>query len=475
MNKRLMMIVMSTLLLVSCTQESTFGEGDQTVSVNLSVNTLVTNDPASINQDQTFNSLAIYLYNDDATFTLDKAALLPSFASTTSKQIPIKTQEGTKILYLVANYVGKTFKRTDGTLLTLTATTTKQQLDDIVTQSSGGFAPNSLLMVGKQTMVLTAADQGASLNVLLRRLQARVDVHVYKGENFGSDVVTLESITLHNQVLNSEVKFDYAVNTAQMLTSPMYATQPTTSSSVLSPYINGTELQPADAEALFYSYQNLVTVFSPVQVTAPYLVIKLNSNGTTHTYKGYLTDDDQTTNKYSLLQNNVYQVLAILDVDSKIIVNLSVLPWNQKDIEYERPITANDFSFDAWGTSWGGLNAKTMNTNVGGIEDAVFQFELKAPVGAAWVATLTNGLDFAFTSSTAGTTTETVSNGFTNIGSPSLIAVRATKRWTGSSRDTEFYITVEGNEIPINPIVGTQRKYEGTDTRINIKQVASYN
>lgn len=468
---------MSTILLGACTKESTIDDELQTkgVSLNLTVNTLAINDPMSVNQDQTFSSLAIYLYNNDANSTLDKSALLPSFSPVSIKDIPVQTQVGTKTLYLIANYVGKTFRLTDGTLLTLSPTTTKAQLDNIITESSGGFAPNALLMVGKQTLNITSANNGSTVGVVLRRLQARVDVHVFKGPNFGTNTVTLESITIHNQVLNSEVKFDYTVNAAQMLTSPMFSTQLVTNSAVLSPYVNGTVLQPATSQAIFYSYQNLVTAFSPVQVTAPYLEIKLNSSGVGHTYKGYFTDNNQLANKYSLLQNNVYQITAILDVDSKITLNMNVLPWNQKNIEYERPITANDFSFGAWGTSWGGINGKTMNTNVGGLEDAVFQFELKAPIGAAWTATLTNGLDFAFTSSTAGTTTATVSKGFTNVGNPYLIAVRATKYWTGDSRDTEFYITVEGNEVPINPIVGSQRLYPGTDTRIKITQVASYN
>lgn len=477
MKNRLIILLLSTLLGGACINETVMdGESQaENLSVNVSVSTLAANDPASVNQDQTFGSLAIYLYNNDASFTLERSALLPSFAPITAKDIPLKTQVGTKILYLIANYAGKTLKVANGNTLTLTATTSKQDLDNLVTESSSGFSPASLLMVGKQTLVLTSANNGQTFSTLLRRLQARVDVHIYKGTNFGSSAVTVESVTLHNQVLNSEVKFDYTVNSAQMLTSPMFNAPTIANTDVLTSYVNGTVLQPTNAKAHFYSYQNLVTVLSPVQVTAPYLVVKVNSNGVGYTYTGYLTDNNQTTNKYSLLQNNVYQVLAILDVAPKMTLNLTVLPWNQTNIEYERPITANDFAFGAWGTSWGGLNGKTMNTNVGGLEDAVFQFELKAPVGASWTATLTNGLDFAFTPSTAGTTTPTVSTGFTNVGSPYLIAVRALKRWTGSSRDTDFYITVEGNEIPVNPVIGTQRRYEGTDTRIRIKQVASYN
>lgn len=477
MNNRLIIIWISTLLLGACTKESLIDDGVQTkdVLLNLAVNTLAVNDPASVNQDQTFSSLAIYLYNNDANSTLDKSALLPSFTPVSSRDIPVRTQVGTKTLYLIANYAGKTFRLTDGTVLTLSPTTTKQQLDNITTESSDGFSANALLMVGKQTLDITAANDGSTVGVVLHRLQARVDVHVFKGANLGVYAATVESITLHNQVLNSEVKFDYAVNTAQMLASPMFNTQLIASNAVLSPYTVGTVVQPATAQATFYSYQNLITATAPLQATAPYLEIKINADGYTQTYKGYLTDNNQLTNKYSLLQNNVYQVIAVLDVDSKITLKLNVLPWDQKSMEYERPITANDFSFGAWGTSWGGMNGKTMNTNVGALEDAVFQFELKAPIGAAWTATLTNGLDFVFTPSTAGTATTAASKGFTNIGNPYLIAVRATKRWTGDSRDTEFYITVEGNEVPINPLVGSQRLYDGTETRIKIKQVASYN
>lgn len=477
MNNKLIIILINTLLLGACTKVTLIDDAvvAKGVSLNLSINTMAVNDPISVNGDQTFSSLAIYLYNNDASSTLDKSALLPSFPSISTKDIPIETQIGSKTLYLIANYSGKTFRLTDGTVLTLSPTTTKAQLDKINTESGGGLSPNSLLMVGKQTIAITSTSNGTTIGVALRRLQARVDVHVFKGTNFGTNIVTLESVTLHNQVLNSEVKFDYVATLPQMLTSPMFTTQLIANSSVLSPYINGTILQPTTSQAIFYSYQNLVTASSPLQVTTPYLEIKLNSNGVGYTYKGYFTDINQLTNKYSLLQNNVYQIAAILDVNSKITLNMTVLPWNEKTIEYERPITANDFSFGAWGTSWGGINGKTMNTNVGGLEDAVFQFELKAPIGAAWTATLTNGLDFAFVSSTAGATAATVSKGFTNIGNPYLIAIRAQKRWTGDSRDTEFYITVEGNEIPINPIVGSQRKYDGTDTRIKITQVASYN
>ena len=477
MNYKAIILLTVTVLLTACSKESDFTDSPDSkgVALKLSVDTRATNDPASINQDQTFSSLAIFLYDSDAASTLLQSALLSSFSPVSVKELTVQVKPGTKLLYVIANYAGKTFKLADGSTFTLSQSTTRQQLENLIIESSSGFLPASLLMVSKQTMNIASTDNGKQLNVILRRLQARVDVYAYKGLSFGATTVTLGYIRLHNQVLNSEIKFDYTAGSAQLINPPLLNNQTINTNTVLSVYNSGTVLQPANANAIFYSYQYPVTTLPPSTTTAPWLEINLNANGTNYTYNGYITDNNQVSNKYSLLQNNVYQVVALLETDKKITLNLNILPWDKQNIEYGRPITADDFAFAPWNSSWGGTNAKTMYTNVGGLEDAVFQFELKAPFGAAWCATLTNGLDFTFTSTTAGLSTQAVSSGFTNPGSPAVIAVRATKKWTGDARDTDFYITVEGKEIPINPIIGTQRRYPGTDTRIKITQVASYN
>ena len=477
MNYRMIILWSVTILLAACSKgsDSTDLSDSDDVGVKLSVDTRATNDPTAINQDQTFSSLAIFLYDSDAGSTLLKSALLPSFSPVSVKEFPIQVKPGTKLLYVIANYVGKKFNLTDGSAFTLSTSTTRQQLENMIIESSSGFSPASLLMVGKQTMNITSTDNGKLLDVVLRRLQARVDVYAYKGQSFGANTVTLEYIQLHNQVLNSEIKFDYTAGSANLVNPPLLNNQTLNTNAVLSVYNSGTILQPINANAIFYSYQYPVTTLPPSTTTAPWLEIKLNANGVSYTYNGYITDNNQTNNKYSLLQNNVYQVIATFETDKKITLNLNILPWDKQNIDYSRPVTTDDFSFAPWNNSWGGTNAKTMYTNVGGLEDAVFQFELKAPFGANWCATLTNGLDFTFTSTTAGLSTQAVSSGFTNLNSPAVIAVRSTKKWTGDARSTDFYITVEGKEITINPVVGTQRKYPGTDTRIKITQVASYN
>lgn len=54
------------------------------------------------------------------------------------------------------------------------------------------------------------------------------------------------------------------------------------------------------------------------------------------------------------MQNTVYKVVAILNQEVDIKLNLTPQPWDKSDINYRRPITTSDFTFGAWGTSWGG-------------------------------------------------------------------------------------------------------------------------
>lgn len=470
-------VMMISSLLLSCNgyKDDQSNPMSKTVSYGLSISAMSLNDPMAILGDNTFSSLAIYVFNSDASNSLDRHALLPTFSPVSSRDIPITSTIGTKNVYVIANYSGKTLKLRDGTPITLSPSTTKAQLDNLMVESPSGLASNSLLMVGKSTIQLQPSNAGATTTIYLRRLQARIDVHVFKGTNFGSTNVTIESIELCNQALNSLVEFDYLLSTTSMLPSTIFNNHLIPlSNKVVQPYSPSVVLAPSNADAIFYSYQNLVSVFSPVQVTAPYLNINVVYNGIHKTFKGYITDIHQLSSKYSLVQNNVYQVLAKIDIDSRMDLSLTILPWNTLTTEHKRPIVSSDFNFAAWPSSWGGLNGKTIYNVPGILEDAVFGFELKTPINASWTASLTNGLDFGFVSSTSGLATPTVSSASANSGVTYYIAIRPTKAWVGSSRSTEFYITVDGNEVPINPIVGSSRLYEGTDTRILIKQVASY-
>lgn len=478
-------VIACLLAFSGCTQEE---ESPETTSptLNISVSTRSTQDPMAINNDNTFQSLAVYIFNNtdpiggiSEQFTL-VPALSPNNQTTWNQSFHVST--GTKTIYVIANYAGTTLLNPDGSTLTLSSTTSRAQLNAATAQNNTGFTPASLVMVGQQAATVNTANMNASVTIPVSHLQARVDVHVFKGPNIGAGTVTLQSVTLNNQVLNSTIAYTYNPATAQMPATPLLNNQTIASTATIAPYVQGTTITPANAHALFYSFQNLVPNATPLPSSAPSITITALMNGVQHTYTGVLTDASLPAYPYCLLQNQVYQVTAVIDLKAQLSLSLSVLPWNETSINYNRPITSSDFSFGPWGTCWGGTNAKTMNTNVGGIEDAAFSFTLNAPAGAQWTATLTNGLDFSFVPSAlsvllngAISPNTGVSKGTTRSGIPYLIAVRALKPWVGNILSTQLYITVEGQEIPINPVVGSGFKYPGTATRITIMQVASYN
>ncbi|WP_148335697.1 hypothetical protein [Bacteroides neonati] len=461
----------------SCSDEPELAKSDAPIHVNLGISTRSTSpDPASQGSDDTFKSLAVFVYNaaDVVGAPPEKQFLSTSFVPADLNAWSYSFQfeaQGTRIFYVIANYDGSVLKRTDGTVVTLSPTTPRNVLDDLVVENASGFISNQLLMVGKQEITLTTADRDVSISIPLRRLQARIDVYVTRAPNLENTLLTVQSVQLIGQVLNSEVKFTYDPVTASMLASPNLATPTVVAASDDVPvYDPGATLDAASAKAIFYSYQNLVSPITTIQLKVNVLI-----GSTPHTYTATLASPTSTPPKQSLMQNTVYKVVAILNQEVDIKLNLTPQPWDKSDINYRRPITTSDFTFGAWGTSWGGLNAKTMNTNIGGLEDAAFSFELKAPEGANWVATLTNGLEFEFASTTSGINVTGVTSGVARAGIPYLIVVRASKRWVGLTHDTELYVTVEGVEIPINPVEGSGFHYPGTATRIKITQVASYN
>lgn len=102
---------------------------------------------------------------------------------------------------------------------------------------------------------------------------------------------------------------------------------------------------------------------------------------------------------------------------------------------------------------------------------ADYSFSLTAPAGAVWTATLTNGLDFSFSTNGSVNGVPAVSKGIAGSDAQE-IKIGATKPWNGTSRHTYFYITVEGVKLKINPVQSNgSRQFPGdNDTDILISQ-----
>ena len=234
------------------------------------------------------------------------------------------------------------------------------------------------------------------------------------------------------------------------------------------------EIVPENAHASFYTYRNIVPDATP-DANTPYIRIKALFNGTSYTYRGYLTDQGQTTHKYSLLHNTVYRVMAMLDhPDNQLIIKTTPYPWELTSSEIGQEITEDDYQLQPYnGDDTGATTGIVQFPYIanGGTHNetsyANYSFSLTAPAGAIWTATLTNGLDFTF-----GTNDGlNVSKGIARD-EAYTIKVGATKRWSGNPKSTYFYITAGGVKLKINPKQSNgNRQFPGdNDTDILIRQ-----
>ena len=108
------------------------------------------------------------------------------------------------------------------------------------------------------------------------------------------------------------------------------------------------EIVPENAHASFYTYRNIVPDATP-DANTPYIRIKALFNGISYTYRGYLTDQGQTTHKYkySLLHNTVYRVMAMLDhPDNQLIIKTTPYPWELTSSESDKRSRRTTISFN---------------------------------------------------------------------------------------------------------------------------------
>ena len=381
--------------------------------------------------DGSFSSLALYIFNK-ADQHCEYSELIPEFTPQRLEEFSrsVNVSPQTKVIYAIANYndPDKTFSVPVSPDLTL------QQME---------------------------------------RLVARLDIYMFKNQGLESSSVVVNSIEFVNQILNTN-------------SSPEVTSMPTPISkkNVSEVFLGGTTLQlmpsdlseivPENAHASFYTYRNIVPDATP-DANTPYIRIKALFNGISYTYRGYLTDQGQTTHKYSLLHNTVYRVMAMLDhPDNQLIIKTTPYPWELTSSEIGQEITEDDYQLQPYnGDDAGATTGIVQFPYIANGEAhnetsyANYSFSLTAPAGAIWTATLTNGLDFTFGM-----------NGGLNVSKgiardeAYTIQVGATKRWSGNPKSTYFYITAGGVKLRINPKQSNgNRQFPGdNDTDILIRQ-----
>lgn len=471
--KDYLQLLVMALLLYSCSESETpvaETTNDQArlsflIRTTSASNALVTGDEGS------FSSLALYIFNKEDQHC-EYSELIPEFTPQKLQEFSrsVNVSPHTKIIYAIANY-----NDSDKVFSTpVTPELTLQQLESL-TVSGSTFTDSNLLMIGRKEVGVNS--KYVTAEIPLERLAARVDIYMFKNRELENSNVVVTSIKMMNQILNTNcVLEDTAMPVPANLKNEVQSISEGNILQLMPSDLS--EITPDRAHASFYTYRNIVPDGKPDDST-PYLLITASFNGTSYTYKGYLTDQGQTANKYSLLHNTVYRVIAMLDhPDNQLIIKTTPYPWETAYSEIGQAITDSDYKLQPYngndtGASTGIVQFPYISNGEARNETsyASYSFSLTAPAGAIWTATLANGLDFTFGTNGSVSDTQAVSKGITR-NEPYEIKVGAAKSWNGTSKNTYFYITVEGVKLKINPIQSSgNRQFPGNnDTDILIRQ-----
>ena len=475
----MLLIISLSTLTISCSESEKSETGkDSSLFLTIKVGGAVTSrstDNLALGNDSQFSSLALYVFNKSDGYC-EYSELIPNIASATNefyRSVQVSSQ--TKMVYAIANYVGS-----DKTLsATLSNSTTMAELE-AMTVTNASYISDNVMMIGKQEVEITGTSVQA--NIPMERLTARVDIYMFKNQSLLNDNVNVISIELLNQVLNSNSSYQNQSmmnpinkqNVAGTIDNSKKTLQTMDENSV-------TELIPSNAHASFYSYQNIAAqgATPDSSVVTPYLRATIEINGNTYVYGAYITDAGQTTNKYSLMRNNVYRVIAMFThPDNELILQITTSPWEVTESQTGGTTTDLSYTFTALNGNDNGaltgivqypyiLNSVSYNET----SYANYVFTMTAPAGKIWTASLTNGLDFGFSSRPTASGGISVSQGITRS-NPYQISVGATKSWGGANKNTYMYITVDGMKLKINPLGSDNtRKFPGSnDTDILISQ-----
>lgn len=453
----------AALLFASCSDDNDSDDAsEKNAQLNLTISTRSTSDNLIKGGDGMFSNLALFAFNKadgNSEYTEMIPEITPESVEELTRAIPVSRQ--TKIIYAIGNYNDPDKAFSDD----LSKIKTLNELEALIISNRNGFNHSNILMVGKQEVAIN--EQQTEVDIPMERLVSRLDIYAYKSSGLANSTVTVKSVELVNQVINTRSKYQNTV-----MVSPVEKRNETkditdnTPLVVMPDYL--VDIARNNPTASFYSYQNIAGSNTPDDAITPYLRITAEIDGSVHTYKGYITDGGQTTDKYSLNRNTVYTIMAMIDLpDNDLVLKTFVSPWTVVTSQIGHNVKDSDYEFEA-------NNEIAASGTVQYPDKLSYSFRLKAPAGAVWTATLTNGLEFAFGTDATEDGQRATSKGIAGDHMYE-IQVAATTPWEGADRYAHLYITVDGQKLKINPVKSDgQRKYPGdNDTDILITQTDS--
>ena len=202
-------------------------------------------------------------------------------------------------------------------------------------------------------------------------------------------------------------------------------------------------------------------------------VIANTTPGSEYTYLDVATGNDPSNQAdYTIIRNHHYQYDIRVPADGKyLVIDFKAKPWTliESEMEFTHPkYTCTLKLVDTLTNEETPVTDISQEVLLPSNKVVEVSFKITKPVGAIWSASITNGLNFLFT----GTTYDQVEPEIVS-GSPKIYTFRIKPRQPFISEPfyTQFYITVDGKELDLDPHRANGYMNEGGSERWRIKQV----
>lgn len=364
---------------------------------------------------------------------------------------------GTKDIYVVANETAQLTTRLEGI-------NSKEELFALMADVISGPLSLPLLMTGySEDVTVDAAAPGVNNDVTITMQRAAVKLSMEFRKGNPDDEVEITSVNLLSNARKMTLFPEPLAGTT--ITSPTYWNY---NRQLASPLMLTTVLQTLDEPSTIYLYENIT---GSSHSNATQLEVNARYNGVNTTYRVYINEqvNGSTTpgdplssvtspshHLYSLRRGYHYRLNGTINGIGEfegLTLSSYVLPWDltESTVLFERV-----YSIDPHPTT-AAHTYMLVNSN----DEVSFAFKLFNPLGSTWTAQLSNPIDFEFSDADGA-----VSSGITRT--DYTITIKPRNAQGTGERNTEFYITVGGVEIPL--LQGSN--LVGTGNRIIITQPA---
>lgn len=305
-------------------------------------------DPLMRDNDDRFGDLATYIFDKDGGFIGLRKEPVPAVDADNNGNNRFATSftclSNAAELFCIANY--SAHPGLDGLLQ---KGMTKSQVEALIAQTDR-LTPTGLLMVGKAEIKFQqdiTVSESVNVEVVLKRLAARVDVHAFKESGWNAEVKIVD-ITFTGGVRNSTLA--YTEGTVGLPGTPAYDEARTLSGESMGDKATLKAFEGQEIETFwkndnyrngsFYTYR---TSQPRTSEHAARLDITIRIDGSvTKTYSAVVANANDNAD-VTLDAGNVYQVKALLKKNGLTILT-SVAPWDDApvyDLEFDAPNYTN--------------------------------------------------------------------------------------------------------------------------------------